>query len=127
MTSKMALTCLEKRELLNQAAASVENLVSLGESFEEAGQLSDALDFFEKAGAREALERVQAVALEEGDAFLFKRSCNSLRREWSREEWLELAKKAEEHGKFMFAAQACRHAGEEELAEGYALRAYSAS
>ncbi len=58
MAKKYDLGCLEKRDLLNETAVSVETLRSWGEHYEEVGSLYDALDFYEKAGAEEAFARL---------------------------------------------------------------------
>jgi hypothetical protein len=114
---KDSLSCLEKRDLLNQPAASIETLSSWGGKYEEAGSVFDALDFYAKANNREALERLLKLASDEGDVFLFKQVCRVLKYEPGAEEWLAVAKKAEELGKLAFAAQAYRLGGHEETAE----------
>lgn len=116
MARKETLSCLEKTDLLNQAAASIETLLHWGRKYEEAGLVFDAVEFYEKANEREALDRLLKNALNEGDAFLFKRVSRALKFEPSREEWLELAKKAQELGKYTFAVQAYRQGGEEDMA-----------
>ena len=73
MGKKRELSCLIKRDLLNQPVASVENLLSWGQQYEEYGLLHDAVEFYEKAQAKEALFRLLEVAQEEGDTFLFLR------------------------------------------------------
>jgi tetratricopeptide (TPR) repeat protein len=123
MAKNGKLSCLEKRDLLNQAAVSIETLVRWGEQYEAMGLVHDAVDFFEKAHAREALERLLPIAREEGDLFLFKRLCRFLSREITRDEWLQLAAKAEEQGKIRFAAEAYRSAGDEDMAGALLNRA----
>jgi hypothetical protein len=111
MARKYDLSCLEKRELLNEATASAEALLSWGEHCEEVGSLHDAADFYEKAGAREALSRLLARAQDAGNVFLFRRLCRMLGLEPGREEWVVLAHRAEELGKLAFAAEANRLGG----------------
>lgn len=117
MGKKRELSCLIKRDLLNQPVASVENLLSWGQQYEEYGLLHDAVEFYEKAQAKEALFRLLEVAQEEGDTFLFKRVNRILKREPPREEWLSLAKQAEQAGKEAFAAEAHLQLGIEEPEE----------
>lgn len=117
MAGKERLNCLEKRDLLNQAAASPGTLSNWGQKFEEGGFLYDAVDFYEKAGAQDALERLLKVCFHEGDTFLYRRISRLLGREPEREEWIALSKNAEGLGKSCFAVQAGRHGGEEEMAE----------
>jgi len=111
MAKREKLTCLEKRDLLSQSAVAVEELTHLGKCYEEAGLIHDAVDFYEKAHAGEALERVLEKAREEGDVFLFKRLCRVLNCQPEQDEWLSIAQRAEELGKLSFSAEARREAG----------------
>ncbi len=106
-----SLGCLEKRDLLNQPAASVGTLLRWAASFEEKGLIHDAVDFYVKAGASEELRRLFAVAREEGDFFLFTRLCRGIEYEPAPAEWVEIARRAEELGKLAFAANAFRQGG----------------
>lgn len=105
------LNCLEKRDLLNQSAVSVEMLREWGERFEQSGMLYDAVDFFKKAYANEALERLLDTAREDGDLFLYQKIAKILKIDPSRDEWISLGTRAEELGKTAFARQAYRLAG----------------
>lgn len=111
------MSCLAKRDLLNQSVVSVENLLSRGERYEEFGLLHDAVDFYEKANATDALLRMLKIVQEEGDAFLFKRINRILNREPDQSEWLVLAEQAERLGKQAFAAEALRHTNADESPE----------
>lgn len=111
MARKADLSCLEKREMLNEETASPEVLLSWGEQYEEVGSLYDAVDFYEKADAREALSRLLARARDEGNVFLFRCLVRLLGLEPGRDEWAVLANRAEEHGKLAFAAEANRLGG----------------
>jgi hypothetical protein len=114
MASKDALNCLAKRDLLNQPVVSVEDLLAWGQQFAAAGLLHDAVDFYEKANATEALLGLLQVVQEQGDTFLFKRINRILKREPEREEWLALAAKAESLGKNTFVAEALQQVEPEE-------------
>lgn len=48
MGRKDALGCIEKREILNQPAASTETLKYWGDWFFEKAHFSDAIDFYAK-------------------------------------------------------------------------------
>jgi hypothetical protein len=111
MAKKYELSCLEKRDLLNDAAVPLESVLSWGRHYEEAGSLYEAVDFYEKAGAREALERILAKARDAGNLFLFRRICRFLGHQSGAEEWLALANRAEQLGKRAFAAEAYRLGG----------------
>jgi hypothetical protein len=125
MRNNDLLSCLEKRDLLNQPAASVDALVEWGDRYLDAGFVHDALGFYEKAGALEALPPLLEVAKSEGDAFLLRRVCAVLGREPIHEEWLAVAEKAERLQKQHFACKAYEAAGAEDRCE--ALRSSSAS
>ncbi len=111
MARKRDLSCLEKRELLNDQGASAEVLHSWGEYYEAAGSLYDAVDFYEKANAGEALARLLGRAREEGNVFLFRRLTRFLGLTSDGDEWAALAARAEELGKSAFAAEAQRLGG----------------
>ncbi len=111
MGKKDFLSCLEKRDLMSQMAASSENLLHWGEKYEQAGRVADAIDFYTKAGAKDALSRLLDKARAEGDLFLMRRLHHALGSVAHAEEWLALARKAEELGKFAFAAEAYRLGG----------------
>jgi hypothetical protein len=114
------LNCLDKRNLLNQHAVSVETLLRWGKSFEEAELFHDAIDFYEKAGAREPLERILEQALEDGDLFLYKRACRALKIEPDADRWRLLGERAQSQGKSLFMKEAFRLAGVEEPFSGEA-------
>lgn len=111
------LSCLEKRDLLNQPAASVDALVGWGDRSLRAGLIHDALDFYEKAGAPEALSRLLEIAESEGDAFLLRRVCSILGREPTTEQWLAVAEQAERLGKERFACKGYEAGGAQERCE----------
>jgi hypothetical protein len=114
MGRKDSLNCLEKRDLLNQPAVSLKEVLHWGQHYEEREFVHDAVDFYVKANAKEPLARLLDVAQAEGDVFLFRRLCRALEREPTQEEWLSLAKRAEELGKDSFAKEAYREGGIEE-------------
>lgn len=100
------LPCLDKRELLNDASESPESLSSWGERYQSEGFLSDAVDFYEKAGNGEALRQLSEQVKEEGDFFLFNRISRILKLQPGPEEWQTLVQNAEKLGKMAFAVQA---------------------
>lgn len=111
MAKKDFLSCLEKRDLMSQTAASTDTLLHWAEKYEQEGRVADAIDFYTKAGARDALSRLLDRARDEGDLFLMRRLHQALGSVAHTEEWLALARKAEELGKFAFAAEAYRLGG----------------
>lgn len=107
------LNCLEKRDLLNHSAVSVETLRRWGERCESEGFVHDAVDFYEKSGASEALRRLLENARQTGDFFLFSRVHRALKTEPDENDLLKIAKQAEMLGKHTFASQIYRHMGRE--------------
>jgi hypothetical protein len=115
MARNESMSCLEKREILNRPAVSTASLMDLGEKMERSGLLHDALSFYEKAGARDAIARLRGIAEQEGDLFLFRRTSRALGEEPTVEDWLAVALRARDLGKTAFAADAFRLAGREDL------------
>jgi len=108
---KNLLSCLEKRDLLNRPAVSVDELLEWGRYYEEAGLVYDAVDFYEKAGASERLEKWATVAVQDGDAFLLRRIAGAADLKPDPADWASLAKRAEVLGKTVYAEVARREAG----------------
>ncbi len=111
MRGKNSLSCMEKRNLLNQPAVSTEVLRSWGDRFFQMAHWNDAIDFYEKVNERQALEKILEVAKEEGDLFLFNRVCRALNMEPEKKDLQELAQQAEALGKERFASDALKQAG----------------
>lgn len=107
------LNCLEKRDLLNQSAVSVEILRQWGERYENEGFVHDAVDFYEKSGGSEALGRLLENARDSGDFFLFSRIHRALKTELDENDLLKVAEQAKILGKHAFASQVYRHMGRE--------------
>jgi len=117
VAGKYGLNCLEKRDLLNEAVFSRDALISWGKHYEEAGSLCDAVDFYEKSGAVDALVQLRSKGMKTGNVFLFRRICRIIGHDPDRDEWLSIADSARELGKLTFAAEACRLAGVVDIPE----------
>jgi len=113
------LTCLEKRDMLNRSAVSVDLLLKWGRQHEEEGLINDAIDFYEKANSSESLENLLSLSLQEGDVFNYARIMKTLGRQASADEWISVGKRAAELGKDAFAREAFKRGGLEtaEIAE----------
>ncbi len=109
--------CLKKRDILNNNGIDHGVLVEYGESFFELELYNDAVDFFEKANYEEGLKEIKKLAIESGDLFLYRRCCKALKTKENTSELRELAEKAKEAGKLMFASQAYLALGEKSKAE----------
>jgi hypothetical protein len=115
------LGCLEKREILNQPAVSVESLSRWGQVFSELDLFHDAMDFYEKAGDEEPIRNLMTLAREEGNLFLFKRACKALKLDPDVDQWLNLGRNAKERGLLLYAAEAFRMAGVDHEVSGEPL------
>jgi len=102
----------KKQQMLHAKDARPDDLRRQGEEFLQAGWLSDAIDFFDKAGDQNGLEKVRDIAISEGDAFLFRRTIKALDAAASEGQWKELADRALDLGKLQFAREAYRMAGD---------------
>ena len=102
----------KKQQLLHAKDAKPEDLRRQGEKFLQAGWLSDAIDFFGKAGDQDGLKKIREITIEEGDTFLFRRTLKAMDETADEEQWKELAARALEQGKLQFAREAYRMAGD---------------
>jgi len=106
---------IEKRDLLASDTISREEVLALAGAYLQDDALSDACNFFDKIGDVEGLEKVKRRAIETGNAhvltFDLGRSRHIL---LSKEEWREAGQHALDQGKFGYAAQAFRKAGDPE-------------
>ncbi len=111
MARSNLLSCLEKNELLNQKAVSIDKLLDWGKRHEESGLINDAIDFYERAGAPERLEAMLEIVRDEGDAFLYGRILRSLGRDAPAADWIAVGEKARELGKEAYAREAFKRGG----------------
>lgn len=111
MARSNLLSCLEKRDLLNQTAVSTDKLLDWGVRYEESGLIHDAVDFYERAGAAERLGPLLEVARNDGDAFLYGRILKALGREAPAGDWIAVGEKAGALGKDAYALEAFKRGG----------------
>lgn len=98
---------LSRRHLLEQDLAPARAL-AIAEAYLAEGRRFEALDFLAKAEAREALETIRGEALEGGDVFLLRETCQRLGAEVDAATWARLAAAAEAAGKLAYAEEARR-------------------
>lgn len=101
---------LKKKKLLDNANLPAAECQKYGNLFLEAGWLADALDFFIKGNSAEGLQKLEALALETGDAFLLERLLQVQSRE-APELWSQVAVEAAARGKYTLAQWANEKAG----------------
>ncbi|MBU0514770.1 MAG: hypothetical protein KJ621_08350 [Proteobacteria bacterium] len=97
---------LKKRSLLNDPKAAPAEMTALAESLATAEFLSDAVDFYRKAGHEPGLRSVLERAVDDGDCFLVGKIEKALGAPLEREVWRRVAAQAKALGKDGFAAQA---------------------
>jgi hypothetical protein len=107
----------QKRKVLFGPKTAPEELREVGRRFMDKERFDDALEFFARCEAQNEVRKVAHIALERGDTSLFLRAKVVLREEATKDEFLRLAKTAEQSGKAAMAALAYRKAGDEETAD----------
>jgi len=106
---------IEKRNLLASQTIPREEVLRLAHAYLSEDRLSDAANFFDKAGDREGLEKVKRRAIETGNAHVLTFDLGRSRHiEVRREDWRLAAQNALRQEKFAYAAQAFRKAGDPE-------------
>lgn len=81
---------------------------ALAKDYLDNGREIEAIEFFAKAGDRDALVKLQGVAIERGDVFLMKAASAGLDDEPSAERWRKLADAARAAGRNRDAESALR-------------------
>ena len=118
--------CLKKRRLLNEKGLRLELCREYAEKFLALGWWEEALEFFQKAGDAQGLEKVKNHCLETGDAYLLARL--NLRQD--PKIWRQLAERALDLGKLRFARRGYELAGDPDkvaMVEGLIAGAGTAS
>jgi len=106
---------IEKRNLLASQTIPREEVLRLAHSYLSEDRLSDAANFFDKAADGEGLEKVKRRAIETGNAHVLTFDLGRSRHiEVCQEDWRQAAQNALRQGKFAYAAQAFRKAGDSE-------------
>jgi len=100
------MSCLKKRDVLNDSEANTEVLIAEGENFWAAGYVQDALELFAKAGFEEGLKRILARSFDEGDFFIAEATVKALGQEIPAAKWVALGENASAEGKNYFALKA---------------------
>jgi hypothetical protein len=104
-----------KQKILYIDNTNADVLINYGNLFLEAGVISDALDFYQKAKHNEGLQRIKDIALESGDVFIFQRAAKALNLELKPSDWENIGQKAIELKKYFFAQHALGKANNEDL------------
>ncbi len=100
------------RALLTDSKYGAADLVKHGDAFLAGGRASIAVMFFEKAKSKDGLAKIREYALKEGDEFLL--TAVSRNQEVVPHDWQVCAEAAMAKGRFSFARDAFKKAGDEE-------------
>jgi len=114
MAKNKLFTCLKKRNYLNTPVFERKECIKYGELYQKQGFLSDAIDFFAKAEAKERLEGLLPQVMSEGDVFLLTKIYQALKRKPSASDWEKIGEIAFKLGKWQFALKAFQAAENEE-------------
>jgi len=101
-----------KQKLLHGKDQSAETQSLVGRQFLEAGQLYDALEFFDRARDQQGIDRLRERAVLESDPLLLKLVLRRLAGEAAAGEWRQLGDNALQAGKRLCAEEAFRMAGD---------------
>jgi hypothetical protein len=110
-----------KQKILYIDKTSAEMLVRYGDLYMEEKMLSDALDFYLKAGHTAGLQKIKDLALQNGDTFLFQRAVKALNIEPGPVDWENIARRAIEFKKYFFARYALEKINNTELLSKLAM------
>lgn len=104
-----------KQKILYIDKTDAEILKNYGNTFLDAGFISDAIDFYNKANYFDGLEKIKALAFETGDVMFFQRVMKALNTEPSQADWEMIGQKAISLKKYLFAKHALEKAGKPEI------------
>ena len=112
-------TAIQKRDILyGVKKMSPEQLSGLGRSFESAGWLSDAADFYGQAKDEASLRKLRDLATKDGDVFLFLKVSRSINEsEIPEAALLACSEKAEQLGKNRYALKGYERLGRTDKVE----------
>lgn len=105
---------LQKRKFLFDQKISSERIVSCGEMYFREGRLNEAAELFVRASYQEGMAQLRALAIEQGDSFLYDVASRGSQEGDSREAWEALGNKAMELKKYSYAVRAFQKAENEE-------------
>ncbi|HBH87250.1 MAG TPA: hypothetical protein DDY17_06595 [Syntrophaceae bacterium] len=104
--SKKLPSYREKQRILYIDHRSERDLIAYGDAFLEAGKISDAVEFYQRANYTAGLEKIRDMAEQSGDVMLFQQVMKPLKQTVSDEAWNEIGKRALDLKKYSFALHA---------------------
>lgn len=103
-----------KQKILYIDNTDAESLKKYGDLFLEAVNISDALDFYDKAKYFKGIENIKEMSLDSGDVMIFERAMKILNKEPSPAQWEKIGQKAISLKKYYFAKYALEKTGKQE-------------
>jgi tetratricopeptide (TPR) repeat protein len=104
-----------KQKILYIDKANPDVLQHYGDLFLEAGKISDALEFYQKANNSSGMQKIKNIAFDSGDVMLFQQAAKALNLELKPIDWEGIGQKAIASKKYSFAQHALEKANNEEL------------
>lgn len=101
----------EKQRILYIAAKPAKDLIAFGDAYLADNRVSDAIDCYQKAGYAEGMEKIKALAREDGDVMIYQQILKALNRTASADEWDDIGRRALDKKKFAFAMAAFEKSG----------------
>ena len=117
MKKKALPNSQQKRKLLFEKNIDSERIISCGELYLGEGRLNETAELFARASHEEGLAQLRALALEQGDSFLYAVASKGSEDGDDLEAWETLGKKAMELEKYSHAVRAFRKSENEEAFE----------
>ena len=111
--AKPFLSCLKKRNLIQEATTDRETLIKFGQEYLNQGRWLEALEFFERAQDPEGLQTLRKRGVEEGDPFLYKQTCRFLKESSDPADWKLIGEKALSQGRWRQALTAFKALADE--------------
>lgn len=111
--AKGLLSCLKKRDLIQEGSSDREALNRYGREYAAQGRSLEALEFFEQTRDEEGLRALKTRGLEEGDPFLFKQACRLLKEIPDSADWKTVGEKALAAGRTLQALAVFRSLGDD--------------
>ena len=111
--AKGILSCLKKRDLIQEAGANGEALRRLGQEYLDLDRPVEAFEFFDAAQDRAGLEGLREKGLAEGDPFLYRQACKLLKINPDPADWQKIGEKASAAGRYQQALTAFRAGADE--------------
>jgi heme oxygenase len=107
----------EKQRILYLENRSERELIDFGDRYLEAGRISDAVDFYQKALYVQGLEKIRQISEAAGDVMLFQNVMKALGLIVAGEEWDRMGRRASDLGKYAFAMFAFEKSGNNAMLE----------